>query len=198
MADITWTVDNENLLRDIGQECEILYLCYCETYMQYHKYSLYFIFPTVLISSVIGGLGFSESFTSDIINKYILGGFNIFLAILNSLFKILSIQDYETQTFYISKMWLLLYENIRIELAKSPRERREYKEFIKEVEDSRIQLLEKNAIIPKDIINKYKKKYKNKFELPIGLNHLSPIKIFGRELQQPITPLSNSIIEYQL
>jgi hypothetical protein len=143
-------------------------------------------------------LGFSESFTANITNKYVLGGFNIFLAILNSLFKILSIQDYETQTFYISKMWLLLYENIRFELAKSPRERRECKEFIKEVEESRLQLLEKNAIIPKDIINKYKKKYKNKMNLPIGLNHLTPIKIFGREIQQPITPLSNSIIEYEL
>lgn len=192
---MAWTIDNEDLLKQLAEECEILYLAFSECYIRYHKNSLWFVVPTVIISSVIGGLGFSDSFTSDSTNKYILGGFNIFLACLNSLYKILSIQDLETQAFYISKMWLLLYENIRIELAKAPTERREYKEFIKEVEDSRMQLLEKNAILPRDIKQKYKKKYKDKMELPIGLNHLASIKIYGRIHVEPLTPLSNSIRE---
>jgi hypothetical protein len=192
---MSWTEDNENLLAQIGTECEILYLAYSEYYISYRKHSLMFIIPTVIISSVIGGLGFSDSFTSDSNNKYILGGFNIFLACLNSLYKILSIQDLETQAFYISKMWLLLYENIRIELAKAPQERRNYLEFVKEIEDSRMQLLEKNAILPKNIKQKYKKKYKDRVDLPIGLNHLASIKIFGRYNNEPITPLSNSIKE---
>jgi len=170
-------------------------LAFSECYIRYHKNRLWLVVPSIIISSVIGGLGFRESCTSDSTNKYILGGFNIFLACLNSLYKILSIQDLETQAFYISKMWLLLYENIRIELAKAPTERREYKEFIKEVEDSRMQLLEKNAILPRDIKQKYKKKYKDRIELPIGLNHLASIKIYGRIHVEPITPLSNSIRE---
>ena len=191
---MSWTTDNEDLLAQIGTECEILYLAFSEYYIRYRNHSLMFIIPTVIVSSVIGGLGFSDSFTADSTNKYILGGFNIFLACLNSLYKILSIQDLETQAFYISKMWLLLYENIRIELAKAPLERREYKEFLTEIADSRIKLLERNAILPKDIKQKYKKKYKDRIELPIGLNHLASIRIFGR-YNEPITPLSNSIKE---
>ena len=190
-----WTIDNEDLLKQLAEECEILYLAFTEAFVSYHKNSLFFIIPTVVISSVIGGLGFSDSFTAYSTNKYILGGFNIFLAILNSLYKILSIQDLETQAFYISKMWLLLYENIRIELAKAPSERREYKEFIKEVEDARFHLIEKNAILPVKIKQKYKNKYKDKIELPVGLNHLAIIRIFGRESYTPKSPSLTSSME---
>ena len=188
-----WTIENETICSDLALEAEILYMAHSDEYRKYRKYSFYFIFPTVVISSIIGGLSFSESFNSSNENKLILGSCNIFLAILNSLFKILNIQDYETQNFYLSKMYYLLYEQIRIELAKAPYERIQCNEFIKSIITIKTQLIEKNIILNKDVIKKYRKKYKNneKLNLPLSFQHLSPIIIYNRGNQSPLTPSSS-------
>jgi hypothetical protein len=191
-----WTEDNENLLKDIGQECEILYLAHSTSYLKYNKLGNYFSIPSILISAIVGSLSFNQSFNSNETNQFILGGLNLLVSGLGSIYKILQYQSLETEHFYLSKMWSLLYENIRIELAKAPHERRNYLEFVKEVENTRLQLLEKNSIIPKDIIQKYKKKYNNKFDLPISLHHLSPIKIYNRSyIPTPLTPSITSSME---
>jgi hypothetical protein len=191
-----WTFENENLLRDIAIECEILYLTHSTCYLKYNKFGNYFSIPSIIISSIVGSLSFNQSFSSNETNQLILGGLNLFVASLGSIYKILQYQSLETEHFYLSKMWQLMYENIRIELAKAQSERRDYLEFIKEIETNRMQLLEKNTIIPKDIIQKYKKKYKDKIDLPISLHHLSPIKIYGRnETSAPLTPSLSSSLE---
>lgn len=189
-----WSSDNELLCRDIALEAEILYMAHTDAHNRIKKYGLYyFSVPTVMISAVIGSLGFSESFTVSETNKYILGGFNIAISVLNAIYKIFNLSTLETEHFYISKMWYLLYENIRIQLAKAPSERRDYVDFIKEVEDTRMSLFEKNLILNKEIINKYRKKYKGKVDLPLALKHLSPIKIYGQPVPQtPLTPSLHS------
>lgn len=190
-----WSIENEDICASIALECQILYMAHTEAYRNYKSYSLFFLFPTICISAVSGGLSFSESFNSSETNKLILGGFSIFLAILNSLFKILNINDLETQHFYLSKMWYMLYEQIRLELARSPDERVKCLDFIKDINDIKKQLLEKNIILNPSIIKKYKNKYKKSgFDLPLALNHLSPIIIYRRGNRTPLTPLSRSII----
>lgn len=189
-----WSNENELLCRDIALESEILYMAHTDAYNRIRKSGLYyFSVPTVMISAVIGSLGFSESFTSSETNKYILGGFNIAISVLNAVYKIFNLSTLETEHFYLSKMWYLLYEIIRIQLAKAPSERRDYFDFIKEVEDTRMSLFEKNMILNKEIIKKYRNKYKDKIDLPLSLKHLSPIKIYGQPLPQtPLTPSLHS------
>lgn len=185
---MAWTPDNEDICHDIGLESQILYMAHTDAFNSYRKYSMWFIIPTIMISSVIGGLSFSESFNSSETNKLILGGFNIFMAILNSLFKILDIQDMQTQHFYLSKMWYMLYEQIRLELNKTPNERSECSEFIKQITDLKMQLIQKNILLDSRIIKKYKNKYNKSMELPLSFKHLSPIVINGRGNRTPLTP----------
>jgi len=188
-----WSSENELLCRDIALEAEILYMAHTDAYNRIRKYGLYyFSVPTVMISAVIGSLGFSESFTASETNKYILGGFNIAISVLNSVYEIFKFSTLEAEHFHLSKQFYLLYETIRIQLAKAPAERREYLDFIKEVENMRISLFEKNMILNKEIIKKYKKKYKDSVNLPLSLKHLSPIKIYGQTPQTPLTPSLHS------
>lgn len=196
-----WTESNEDILKQIALEAEIYYLCHIEEYRNYKHKSLYFIIPTIAISGIIGGISFSDYTTDNNNIKISIASLNIFLAILNSLYKIFNIDEIITNNFYLSKMWFLLYEKIRLELNKSPNDRHECKEFINDIIDMKIQLLEKNIILSTEIIKKYKNKYKNKnFDLPLALNHLSPIQIYQRPETQPLTPSMNSslITEYTI
>jgi hypothetical protein len=190
---MTWTADNEDICHDIGLESQVLYMAHTDAYNSYRKYSMWFIIPTIMISSIIGGLSFSESFNSSETNKLVLGGFNIFMAILNSLFKILNIQDLETQHFYLSKMWYMLYEQIRLELNKAPDDRVKCSEFIKQITDLKMQLIQKNILIDSGIIKKYKNKYNKSFELPLSFKHLSPISIYRRGNRTPLSPTESII-----
>jgi hypothetical protein len=188
-----WTTSNENICRDIALEAEIFYLCHNESYRNYKRKSMWFVIPTILLSSVVGGLSFNEDFNSNNNCKIALASVNIFIAVLNSLFKIFNIDDYITNHFYLSKMWYSLYEKIRIELARIPYERIQCGIFIKEIIDIKLALIEKNIILDRDIIKKYKNKYKNNnFDLPLALNHLSPIQIYNRDCILPITPIISS------
>lgn len=185
-----WTIANEDLCKDIALESEIFYLCHNESFRNYKKKSMWFIIPTITLSAVVGGLSFNEDFNSNNNSKIALASVNIFIAVLNSLFKIFNIDDYITNHFYLSKMWYMLFEKIRIELARMPNERIACDIFIKEIIDIKLSLIEKNIILSKEIIKKYKNKYKNNenFELPLALNHLLPIQIYNRDNIIPITP----------
>jgi len=190
-----WTIENEEIAQNIALEAEVLYMCHCDCYNDYRKKSLMFLFPTIMISSIIGGLGFSESFTSDSTNKFILGGFNIFIAILNSLYKLMNISDSEQQHYLLSRLWYMLYEKIRYELQKHPENREECKTFIQSIVDMKMNLIEKNIIINKETIKKYKHKYKDKVNLPLSLKHLSPIVRYKNKDIIPITPSHSNSIE---
>jgi hypothetical protein len=185
-----WSNENEEIAQSIGLEAQILYMAHTDCYNDYRKKSLYFLFPTILISSVIGGLGFSESFTSNETNKFILGGFNIFIAILNSLYRLCNIQDNENQHYLLSRLWYMLYEKIRIELQKNPNNREDCNSFIQSIADLKMSLIEKNVLLNREIIKKYRMKYKDKINLPLSLKHLSPIIIYNQGINTPLTPSS--------
>ena len=196
-----WTDTNEDILKEIAMEAEVFYLCHNESFRKYKTQSYFYIIPTIVLSSIIGGISFNEEFNSNSTNKMVLASLNIFIAILNALFKILNIDDYITQYFYLSKMWYLLYEKIRIELSKAPNDRVSCNLFLEECIQMKITLLEKNTILSKNVIKKYKNKYKTKLELPLALSHLLPIKIYNRNngIQTPLTPSPNvSIIDYSV
>lgn len=178
---MSWSIDNELLLRDIGIECQVLYLAHSRAYNTYHRYGHYFLIPSIIISSVVGSLSFNQSFTAIETNQYILGALNLFVASLGSIYKILNYNILETEHFNLSRMFYLLYDLIRIQLQKAPDERRNYIELMKEIEDSRNSLFEKNTIFNNDIIKTYKSKYKGKIDLPLSLNQIQNIKIYGHK-----------------
>jgi hypothetical protein len=146
----------------------------------------------------VGGLSFNEKFSSDDTNKVVLASINIFIAILNALFKILNIDTNQTENYYISKMFYLLYEKIRIELQKEPQQRSDANAFIREITEIKNALFERNVNIDKEIVRKYKQKYRSKIELPLLLKHLAPLKIFGRDERTQLSPSISSSMEVRV
>lgn len=195
---MAWTLQVEDTCSEIALEAQILYICYNEAYRKYKYYSLYFIIPTIILSSVVGGLSFNEKFSSDDTNKVVLASINIFIAILNALFKILNIDTNQTENYYISKMFYLLYEKIRIELQKEPQQRSDANAFIREITEIKNALFERNVNIDKEIVRKYKQKYRSKIELPLLLKHLAPLKIFGRDERTQLSPSISSSLQISI
>lgn len=193
----TWTSAIEDTCSEIAMESQILYMCYNESYRKYKYYALYFVIPTIILSSVVGGLSFNEKFSSDETNKVVLASINIFIAILNALFKILNIDTSQTENYYISKMFYLLFEKIRIELQKEPQHRQDATIFVREITETKNTLFERNVNIDSEIVKKYKQKYKTKVELPLLLKHLAPLKIFGRE-NPSLNPSISSSMEVRV
>ena len=189
-----WTPENEQIAKNIAIESQVLYMAHNDSYRKYKKMSLWFVIPTILLSSITGGLSFNESFNSNDINKLVLASMSILIAFINSLFKILNIDDQQVNNYYLSKMWYILFEKIRIELLKNPNDRLQCDIFINEIVEAKQSLLEKNIVLDKDVIAKYKNKYNKKIELPLSLKHLSPIIIYNECNQTPLTPSINSMI----
>jgi hypothetical protein len=192
-----WAPETEEIAKSIALEAEILYMCHLDSYNAYRTKSYYFIFPTIVISSIVGGLSMSSITNSEPV-KWAIASLSIFVGILNSLFKILNIQDNENNHYLLSRLYYMLYERIRYELLQNPDNREPCQTFIKSITDAKMSLIEKNVVISKEVLQKYRNKYKNNVNLPLSLKHLSPIIMYKDLIKNtqltPLTPSINSTI----
>lgn len=185
-----WNPEIEQNIKAIGIETQILYLAHRDCYLKFHKYGYYFSLPSIIISSIIASLSFNNDFMAEKNNQLIIGGLNILIASMGSIYTALGFKQNETIHYSLADEYLNLYELIRQNLEKPENQRIEYNDFIKLINDKRIELFKKNSGIMKpDIIKYYKQKYKKNIELPLVFSHLQPIKIYGNnEISTPLTP----------
>jgi hypothetical protein len=186
-----WNFETEEICKQIAIECQILYMCHLDSYNSYRKQSYFFIFPTIVISSIVGGVSMSSIIDNNAI-KWSIASLSIFVGILNSLFKILNIQDNENNHYLLSKLYYMLYEKIRFQLMQNPENRETCNIFIENITEAKMKLIEQNLVISNNILSSYKHKYKNaNINLPLELKHLSPI-ISYKDIYKSITPLTPS------
>jgi hypothetical protein len=156
-------------------------------------YGYIFTIPGIIISTVTGLLSFDKDFNSSQNGPVITGSLNILTAILGTIYKVLKYGDYEGQFKFLCGEHLKLYEEIQATLLKSPLDRDNAHEFMRKIESRRIQLLDDAPVISKETMKGFKKKYKNSVRMPLLLNKINAIKIFGRDQVDSIISETSSV-----
>jgi hypothetical protein len=115
----------------------------------------------------------------------VIGGFNILVAVMGTIYKVLKYAELESQFNFLSNEHLKLHSEIQAMLVKKPEERDMANEFIRKIESKRLELINNPPILTDATRNFFLKKYKNaNINMPLLLRKINPIKIYGREIEE--------------
>ena len=194
-----WTNEKEDVLKGYAEESECMYVTYTKEYLRYKKYGHFFTIPSIIISTVTGLLAFDANFSGSSNGPTVIGSLNILVAIIGTIYKVLKYAELEAQFSFLAGEHLKLHSEIQAALLKSPAERDNALEFMRKIENRRMQLIDDAPVVSDATKNKFKRKYKNThFEMPLLLNKLSHIKIYGRENESEVNSLkSESTIKHR-
>jgi hypothetical protein len=189
-----WEIEIEDILLDYGLEAEILYYVYNKSFITYQKKINYFVIPTIIINSITGALLFDQRVKDILIISYILASFNIITAIMTTLLKFFNYIDLLSQCKILSLSYLSLFEDIKLTLMKRPEHRPNDLEYLENIKKRREDLYNNFSIIQDSIRKDFKSRHKD-IILPLKLNHISKIQIYGRNIESIYskTPSSHSI-----
>lgn len=187
-----WTNEKEDVLKGYAEESECMYVTYTKEYLRYKKYGHFFTIPSIIISTVTGLLAFDANFSGSSNGPTVIGSLNILVAIIGTIYKVLKYAELEAQFSFLAGEHLKLHSEIQAALLKSPMERDNALEFMRKIENRRMQLIDDAPVVSDSTKNKFKRKYKNThFEMPLLLNKLSHIKIYGREHESEVNSLKS-------
>jgi len=190
--DELWTKEKEDVLKSYAEESECMYVTYTKEYLRYKKYGHFFTIPSIIISTVTGLLAFDANFSGSANGPTVIGSLNILVAIIGTIYKVLKYSELEAQFAFLAGEHLKLHSEIQSTLLKSPEERDNALEFMRKIENRRMQLIDDAPVVSDATKNKFKRKYKNThFEMPLLLNKLSHVKIYGREVESEVHSLKS-------
>lgn len=189
--DNEYTVDIEDILHSYAIEAECLYVVHNKNYLLYRKRGNFFTIPVIIFSTVTGLLSFNQPIQNTTEGQYIIGSLNILTGIISTIYKFLDYSNFENQHKLLAIEYLHLFEEIRSTLQKDPKNRPKALMFLGIIEKKRQGLLENFPIINDHIKNNFKRSHK-KLSLPLRLNHISKIHIFGRRTNDAVSDVNSS------
>lgn len=191
-----WSPEKEHVLKKYAEESECMYIAYTKEFVIYRGWGFAFTIPSIIISTVTGLISFDQNFSSSSNGPYIIGALNIAVAVMGTIYKVLKYGDYESQFKFLAGEHLKLFQEIQATLFKSREERDNALEFMRKVESRRAQLFDDAPVISEKTRRDFKKKYKNTIHnMPLVLNKINPIQIYGEEEEKIKTPRSSVVEE---
>lgn len=162
---IHWTPDNEFI---IIEWCDVA-KCYkwmnSRAHSIYTNYNALFTIPTIILSTISGTASFAINSLpphAQQLAPIIIGSVNIFVGIITTIQQYLKIAELNEAYRVSSISWDKYARNIRMELAKSPKERTDADQFLTICRQEYDRLMETTPIIPSYIIDEFNKKFSGK------------------------------------
>lgn len=180
--EITWTPQLEDHFASTGEKAHCLSWCHKKAEEKYSRLRTFIDLPVICLSSVCGFLqiGSEQMFQDQTGSAIGLGLLSLFVALLSA-----------TQTYFkwsaraeahrISAIqWSRLYRHLHIEMSLPRNERKEPETLLKDTQQMYDRLQEISPMIPPDIIETFKKNFKDEKDIsrPEDLNGLEKITIY--------------------
>lgn len=162
--EIEWTVDHEKLLIEWGDKAMCYRWLHSKANAVFSNRNTWYTIPVIVISTLTGTANFAqERVPLKYQNLFVMlvGGFNILAGIITTIQQFLKITQLNEAHRVSTIAWDKFYRNIKIELAKHPKERMEVKQCIKVYKDEFDRLMDTSPIIPEYIIDDFKKSFEN-------------------------------------
>jgi hypothetical protein len=157
-----WTEHHENILIEWADKATCFRWLHAKSHIEYSKANTWFTIPVIVMSTLTGTANFAQDrFPPDIkpAVSSIIGAVNIFAGILTTIQQFLKISEYNEAHRVSSISWGKFYRNIKVELAKDPRERTDVRQLIKTQKEEFDRLMETSPPISEKIIIRFKREF---------------------------------------
>jgi len=186
VPDIPWTPDHEGILVDWADKAMCFRWLHAQANQQYSKANAWFTIPVIIMSTVTGTANFAQDKFGEAIKPYvsmIIGSVNIAAGIITTIQQFLKVSELNEAHRVASIAWDKFYRNVKVELAKSPRERMPVTQMIKMQKEEFDRLMETSPMIEDDIITKFRVTFKVPENLPY--EQLTERQKLFKELKKP-------------
>jgi hypothetical protein len=205
-----WKEEEESLLKEWADKAQCYELLHHKSHIVYKSRHAWFVVPVIIISTVTGTANFAQDKITDETKKNIfvmvVGGFNIFAAIITTISQFLKISEMNEGHRVASYSWGKYYRHIRTELAKHPLDRINATDMLSMAKEEYDRLLELSPMIPKQVIEEFNKTFlkNNKIAKPEICDVIIPTTIFNMSKEErlemilkinPLPPAPPIIIE---
>jgi hypothetical protein len=167
--DCEWSVDHERILVEWGDKAMCYRWLHSKSNSLYASLNAWYTIPCIIISTLAGTANFAQQRVPvqyQGLFTMVVGGINILGGIISTIQQFLKITQLNEAHRVSSIAWDKFYRNIKIELAKHPKERMHVIQMIKICKEEFDRLMETSPVIPDKIINEFKSSFKhaNDFE----------------------------------
>ena len=167
LPDIDWTIEHEDILIEWADKAMCFRWLHSRAHALYSKLNYNYTIPVIVISTLTGTANFAQDRVPLAYQGYfvmIVGGFNILAGIITTIQQFLKITQLNEAHRVSGIAWDKFYRNIKIELARHPDERIHVNQLLKMCKEEFDRLMETSPNIPDEIINEFKKKFKDSLE----------------------------------
>jgi hypothetical protein len=162
LIDVMWSVDHENILVEWADKAMCYRWLHGRANASFSKKNTWYTIPVIIISTLTGTANFAQDRVPIEYQGYFVmtvGGFNILAGIITTIQQFLKITQLNEAHRVASIAWDKFYRNIKIELAKHPKERLPVIQFLKMCKEEYDRLMETSPVIPEDIIDQFNKAF---------------------------------------
>ena len=160
-----WTNEHEKILIEWGDKAMCYRWLHSRSNMMYSTLNAWYTIPVIIISTVTGTANFAQERVPINYQNYfvmIVGSFNILAGIITTIQQFLKITQLNEAHRVSSIAWDKFYRNIKMELAKHPRERMDVKHMLKICKEEFDRLIETSPDIDRTILKKFKETFEGK------------------------------------
>jgi len=161
---IEWTVEHEGILIEWADKAMCFKWLHSKAHDHFSELNTMYTIPVIVISTLTGTANFAQDRVPLEYQSFFVmtvGGFNILAGIISTIQQFLKISQLNESHRVGGIAWDKFYRNIKIELAKHPHERKDVTKFIDFCKEEFDRLMETSPSIPEEIINEFKKTFKD-------------------------------------
>ena len=160
--EIEWTQEHEEILIEWADKAMCYRWLHAKSNALYSNLNTWYTIPVIVLSTLTGTANFAQDRVPIMYQSYfvmLVGSLNILAGIITTIQQFLKITQLNEAHRVSSISWDKFYRNIKIELAKHPKERIDVKQMIKMSKEEYDRLMETSPAIPEKIIIGFKVKF---------------------------------------
>jgi hypothetical protein len=182
----TWKKEEELILKEWADKAICYKWLHLKSHERFRSINAYYTIPVIILSTVTGTANFAQDRVPvQYLNYYVMtvGALNLIAGIISTIHQYLKIAQINEAHRVAYIAWDKFSRNIRIELAKNPKERTPVGEMLKTCKEEYDRLEETSPAITGDEIYKFQDTFGEIQGLikPDILGKLTPTMIFDRE-----------------
>lgn len=169
---IEWSKENELIMVEWCDVAQCYKWLNSRAHMKYAYMNAWFTIPAIVLSTVSGTASFAQASIPVAYQTYapmVIGSINILIGILTTVQQYLKISELNESHRVSAISWDKFARNIRIELAKAPKERADAATFIKLSRQEFDRLMETSPAIPQNVIRQFDRTFSGKKNIVIEM-----------------------------